>query len=177
MPDFTTANSDGGPVRPGAARARSRRILAGALAFAALLAPGCGNDNVTLPDANRAVIEVIVEPNPVTGVQNEITLSVSATCTLTIREIGGLGGEIVFVNAAVYEPATGRQVALNYYDGTDLMVFQGGKRLEPGGELVIPQSASYTLSDFSKPADLVVSVQLKDDRTNLIYSSLLVKIQ
>ena len=144
-------------------------LLAGAL-----LAPACGNDNMTLPDVTRAVLDVTVDPNPIPGTQDELTLAVSATYTITITEISGLGGEVMFVSSAVYEPSTGRQVALNYYDGADLVVYQGGKRLEPLGTLVLPQSTGYTLSDYTKPANLVVSVQLKDDRTNLIYTSLIV---
>jgi hypothetical protein len=157
-------------------RNSGRPVLA-ALVAGALLAPACGNDNVTLPDVTRAVLDLTVDPNPIPGTQNELTLAVSAAFTVTVTEAAGLGGEIQFVSAAVYEPSTGRQVALNYYDSADLLVYQGSKRLEPLGQLVLPQSTSYTLSDFSKAADLVVSVQLKDDRTNLIYSSLLVKIQ
>ena len=155
----------------------SKRPLLVALLAGALLAPACGNDNITLPDVTRAVLSITVDPNPILGTQNELTLSVSATYTVTVTETAGLGGEFVFVSAGVYEPSTGRLVSLNYYDGTDLVVYQGGKRLEPLGTLVLPQTASYTLSDYSKPADLVVSVQLKDDRSNLVNTSLLVKIQ
>jgi hypothetical protein len=175
MPDFKTMVMDSRLRLEGATL--SPRVLLAALLAGALLVPGCGNDNVTLPDVTRAVLEVSVEPNPIPGTQNEITLGVTATYTITVKETGGLGGEVMFLSAAVYEPSTGRQVALNYYDGTDLLVYQGGKRMEPLGELVVPQTTSYTLSDFTKPADVVVSVQLKDDRTNLIYSSLLVKIE
>ncbi|HSD29814.1 MAG TPA: hypothetical protein VLL75_21100 [Vicinamibacteria bacterium] len=175
MLDFTTTFSNDEPVRLGGATV-SPHVLLPALLAGALLGPGCSNSPTT-PDASRAVIEVSVEPNPVTGTQNELTFAVSATYSITIQEAGGLGGEIVFISAAVYEPSTGRQVALNYYDSADLVVYQGGKRLEPLGQLVVPQTTSYTLSDFTKPADLVVTVQVKDDRTNLIYSSLLVKIQ
>jgi len=123
------------------------------------------------------VLDVTVDPNPIPGTQNELTLAVSATYTITITETAGLGGEMVFVSAAVYEPSTGRLVALNYYDAADLVVYHGGKRLEPLGTLVLPQTTTYTLSDYTKPANLVVSVQLKDDRTNLINTSLLVKIE
>jgi len=154
----------------------TRPVLATLLA-GALLAPACGNDNVTLPDVTRAVLDVTVDPNPIPGTQNELTFAVSATYKVTITETNGLGGEVVFVSAAVYEPSTGRQVALSYYDGADLVVYQGGKRIEPLGQLVIPQNTSYTLSDYTKPANLVVSVQFKDDRTNLINTSLLVKIE
>ena len=155
----------------------SKRPLLVVLLAGALLAPACGNDNITLPDVTRAVLSITVDPNPILGTQNELTLSVSATYTITITEMAGLGGEVQFVSAAVYEPSTGQQVALTYYDGADLVVYQGGKRLEPLGQLVLAQTASYTLSDYTKPANLVVSVQLKDDRTNLIYTSLLVKIE
>jgi len=155
----------------------SKRPLLVVLLAGALLAPACGNDNITLPDVTRAVLSITVDPNPILGTQNELTLSVSATYTITITEMAGLGGEVLFVSAAVFEPSTGQQVALTYYDGADLVVYQGGKRLEPLGQLVLAQTASYTLSDYTKPANLVVSVQLKDDRTNLIYTSLLVKIE
>jgi hypothetical protein len=158
-------------------RNMSTRPLLALLLAGALLAPACGNDSVTLPDVTRAVLDLTVDPNPIPGTQNELTLAVSATYTVTITETAGLGGEFVFVSTAVYEPSTGRQVSLNYFDAADLVVYQGGKRLEPLGQLVLPQTASYTLSDHTKPADLVVTVQLKDDRTNLIYTSLLVKIE
>ncbi len=176
MPDLTTMISTIGPVRLGRA-ALSPRVVAPALLAGALLAPGCGNNNPTNPDVGRAVIEISVEPNPVAGTQNELTLAVTATYTITVKETSGLGGEVVFISSAVYEPSTGKQVALNYYDSTDLVVYQGGKRIEPLGQLVLPQSTSYTLSDYTKAADLVVTVQFKDDRTNLIYSSILAKIQ
>jgi hypothetical protein len=77
----------------------------------------------------------------------------------------------------VYDLATGKQVALNYYDSADLIVYVGSKRVEPLGTLVVSQTANDTLSDFSKAANLVVSVQLTDDRKNLINASLLVKIE
>lgn len=147
-------------------------LLAGAL-----LAPGCGSNNVTIPDISRAIVDVSVDPNPVAGTQNALTGSVSAPYTITITETNGLGGEVVFVSSAVYDPTTGKQVALNYYDSADLIVYVGSKRVEPLGTLVVAQTASYTLSDLSKAANLVVSVQLKDDRKNLINTSLLVKIE
>jgi hypothetical protein len=157
--------------------ARSTRVLVAVLLAGALLAPACGNDNVTLPDVTRAVLEITVDPNPIVATQDEITLAVSATYTITVTEMAGLGGEVVFVSAAVFDPATGRQVALNYYDTNDFLVYQGSKRIEPLGQIELSQSTSYTLSDYSKAADLVVSVQVKDDRTNLIQASLLVKIE
>lgn len=167
MSDFKMTVRNSGPLR----------ALVPALLAGALLAPACGNDNVTLPDVTRAALEITIEPNPVIATQDELTLSVSAAYKITITEANGLGGEVQFVSASVFEPSTGRQVALTYYDSTDLVVYQGSKRIEPLGQLVLSQSTSYVLSDYSKPAELVVTVQLKDDRTNLIYTSLLVKIE
>ncbi len=173
MPDFTSTLSITGPVRLG----RAARLLVPALLAGALLAPGCGSSSPTVPGNSRAAITVTVDPSPITGTQNAATFAVTATYTITLKETAGLGGEVQFISSAVYEPATGRQVALNYYDSTDLVVYQGTKRIEANGTLSVQQSVTYTLADLSKAADLVVSVQLKDDNTNLVFGSLLVKIQ
>ena len=153
-------------------RRRLSLLLAGAL-----LVPGCGNNNVTTPNVTRAVLDISVTPNPAVGTQDALTGSVSAPYTITITETNGLGGDVSFVSAAVYDPASGKQVALTYYDGSDLIVYVGSKHIDPLGTLVVPQTASYTLADLSKAADLSVSVQLVDDRKNLVMTSLLVKIE
>ena len=156
---------------------RRRRAALVAAALLALVLPSCGSDSSTLPDVFAAVIQVTVEPNPVIGTQNLLTGSVSATYKITIDELAGLGGEVQFVSSTVFDPATGAQVALNYYDSDDLTVFVGSKRIEPKGTLVVPQTVSYTLPDFAKATSVTVSVQVKDDRDNISTRSLLVPIQ
>ncbi len=174
MPDFTSTLSNIGPVRLG----RAACLLVPALLAGALVGPGCGSSTPTVPgNISRAAITVTVEPNPVAASQNATTLVVTAPYTITLKETAGLGGEVQFISSAVYDPSTGGQVGLNYYDSTDLVVYQGSKRIEANGTLTLQQSVTYTLADHSKAADLVVSMQLKDDRTNLDFSSLLVKIQ
>jgi hypothetical protein len=153
------------------------RLFVPALLAGALCAPGCGSNNPTIPDISRAAMAISVDPNPIVAAQNPTTLVVTATFTITLTETAGLGGEVQFITAAVYGASTGSQVALNYYDSTDLVVYQGTKRIEPNGTLSLDQSVTYTLADASKAADLVVSAQFKDDRTNLVFASLLVKIQ
>jgi hypothetical protein len=144
----------------------------------ALAAPGCSsNDPGTLPDVVRAGLALSVDPNPIPGVQNSITGSVSTNYRVTITETQGLGGEVVFVSSSVFDPETGLQVALNYFDSADLVVFVGSKRIEPLGTLVVPQNTSYVLPDLRKAALLTVAVQMKDDRENLVNSSILVKIE
>jgi hypothetical protein len=135
MPDFTTTVSNDWPIhlkKP----TLSPHILLPTLLAKTLLKPGCSN-NPTTPDASQTIVEISVEPNPVTNAQNEITFAVSATYSITIQEVGGFGGEIQFISAVVYEFLIGRQVALNYYDGVDFVVYQGGKRLEFFGQLVV----------------------------------------
>jgi len=153
------------------------RPLALGLALA-LLAPGCGEDNITQPDgAARAILVVTVEPNPVPGSQSPLTGAVSVAYGIVITEVNGLGGELVFVSSQIYDPETGQQVALNYFDAADLVVFVGSKRIDPLGTLNVPQTASYVLPDFRKPAQLAVNVQMKDDRGSLLNQSVLVKIE
>jgi hypothetical protein len=173
MPDFTSRIRDCGPVRLG----RPARLVVPALLAGALVAPGCGSNTPTIPNITRAAIEITVDPNPITATQNTATFAATATYTINLKETSGLGGEVEFISSAVYEPSTGKQVALNYYDSSDLVVYQGSKRIEANGTLALPQSLSYTLSDYTKAADLVITVQFKDDRTNLVFASLLVKIQ
>lgn len=145
--------------------------------IAALLVPACGDDTPTAGDAQRAAIVITVDPNPVRPSQNTLTGAVSIGYRITITETQGLGGEILFVAAQVYDPETGLLAALTYYDGADLIVFVGDKRIDPGGTLEVPQTGSYILPDFRTNALLAINVQMKDDRENLIIQSILVKIE
>ena len=143
----------------------------------ALFAPACGNDTPTATDVARAVLEVTIDPTPVPPSQNALTGVVSIGYRVTITELAGLGGEVQFVSAQVYDPETGLLKSLTYFDGADLIVFVGKKRIEPAGTLVVPQTTSYLLPDFRINALLAVNVQMKDDHENLINQSVLVKVQ
>ena len=149
--------------------------LVAALLFALLL-PGCSDDSSDVGGAPRATIFVSVVPNPVIGVQNLLTGSVSAAYIVNIRELAGLGGTVQFVNSTVFDPENGVQVATNYFDSADLKVFVGTDRVEAGGELDVSQSVNYTLPDFRVVADMSVAVQLIDDRGSLINYTALVRI-
>jgi len=110
-------------------------------------------------------------------VQNSLTGTVSIGYRITVTEVNGLGGELQFVASKVYDPETGLLASLTYFDGADLIVFVGKKRLEPGGTLVIPQTASYFLPDFRTKALLSIDAQLKDDHDNVINQSVLVRVE
>jgi hypothetical protein len=159
MPDFKTG-----------------RPLAALVVASALLLPACGGSNPTLPDVASATILIGVTPNPVPPSQSPITGTVSIAFNITLAEISGLGGEVVFVNSTVYDPVSGAQAAATYFDGADLVVFVGTKRIEAGGTLEVPQTLSYVLADYATDASLSVAVQVKDDRGNVINQSVLVPI-
>jgi hypothetical protein len=143
----------------------------------ALLVPACGEDTPTIGDASRAVLQLTVDPSPVPPSQNVLTGVVSIGYRITITELAGLGGELQFVSAQVYDPETGLLASLTYFDGADLVVFVGDKRVEAGGTLVVPQTTSYQLPDFRTNALLAINVQMRDDHENLINQSLLVKVE
>jgi hypothetical protein len=101
---------------------------------------------------------------------------VSAAYVVTIREAAGLGGQINFVNSTVFDPSTGLQVTVNYFDSADLKVFVGTDRVDANGELKVAQTTSYVLPDFKVAANLTVNVQVADDQGTLINQSTLLPI-
>jgi len=147
-----------------------------ALAMVAGLA-GC-DSGPTLPSGVvRAVLSVAVDPNPVPG-RPSTTLGFSTiSYKVVIKEMAGLGGEFVFLNATVFDETSGRSVGVNNFDGADLIVFVGSKRLEAGQSTEISQQIDYGLPQDSTGARLVVSVQFRDDRGNVLNQSLLVKVE
>jgi hypothetical protein len=145
--------------------------------LAALLLPACGDDTPTTPGAVRAAIGITVDPTPVPPAQNTLTGTVSIGYRITITELNGLGGELQFVSSQVYDPETGLLASLTYFDGADLIVFVGKKKIDPGGTLVVPQTQSYILPDFRTKALLAINVQLKDDHDNVINQSVLVRVE
>ena len=69
-----------------------------------------------------------------------------------ITESNGGTGKVLFVSSQIFDPETGVQVALNYFDSADLKVFVGSDTIEPNGTLIVPQTASYILPDFRRAA-------------------------
>lgn len=142
-----------------------------------LVLPSCGEDNASgLPPVQRANIRIDVEPNPVIGVQNTVTGTVSAALIVKIREVNGLGVTVTFVNATVFEPESGREVGGNFFDSTDLIVFVGTDRIEPMGELDVDMTVAYGLPEFRVEAFMSVAVQVLDDRGSIINRTILVDI-
>jgi hypothetical protein len=145
-----------------------------ALALTAALAlPGCSSDDVTLPpNVNVSILAVSIDPNPVT-----VTVGGDGSLNLGYRvimqEVSGLGGEVLFINASVFDEPSGQLVRANNFDSRDLLVFFGSKRIEGGGTMEVPQQIAFGLPLESTGARLVVTVQFRDDRGNVLHSGLL----
>jgi hypothetical protein len=153
--------------------------VAAALVASLLALPGCetGTGLPTITGVANSQIGVSVDPSPIIATQNTATKAVTAKFAIKIQELNGLGCEVTFVSAAVYDPTTGDQLSLVYFDGNDLVVFVGTKRVEAKATLSVPVTLSYVLADGSKEATVAVAVQVKDDRGNLLNRSVLAKIQ
>jgi hypothetical protein len=153
-------------------------VAAALLAGLALLGlPACETGTPAQPAISSSQIAVSVDPSPVVGSQNSATAAVTAKFDVKIQELNGLGCEVVFVNVAAFDKESGAQISLVYYDGTDLVVIVGSKRIEAQGTLVVPETVSYTLSDGRKEAIVTVAVQVRDDRGNLLNRSVMAQIQ
>lgn len=158
-----------------------RRRTRGLFALAALPAlfgfVACGGSNSpSLPDVASGRVLLTVTPNPVVGSQSPLTGTVSLSFVINVQEVNGLGGTLQAVSSAVFDPADGRQYAVNYFDSNDLKVFVGTDRIDPLGSLDITQSVNYVLPNLAVEANLVVTVQFLDDRGSLQNQSLLVQV-
>jgi hypothetical protein len=156
--------------------ARRRHLALTGAVLLALLLPACNDNTTNLPAIPRSIFVLEVEPNPIVGVQNTLTGSVSAVYVVRIRETAGLGATLNFVSSTVFDPATGLQVATRYLDSANLKVFQGSDRVEANEQLDVEQTTSYILTDFAVEAHLSVAIQALDDQGNLINQSILVPV-
>jgi len=155
----------------------SQRAAARLALAAALVLPACGSGDPTLPEGiSRSVIVFVVDPNPVLAAPSASFGFANIRYRVVVQEQGGLGGEFVFVNATVFDVPSGRSVAVNNFDGDDLIVFTGSKRLEGGQTVEIAQQIDFGLLQDSTGAELTVAVQFRDDRGNVLNQALLVPI-
>ncbi len=154
-------------------------VVGAGLAALALALPACetGTGVPSIPAITNAAVSLTVDPSPITATQNTATKAVTAKFKLTLQEVNGLGGDVQFVSVSVFDPTAGAQLAIVYFDGPDLVVYIGTKRLEALGTLVIPETLNYVLADGTIAANVVINVQIKDDRSNLINRSILAKVQ
>jgi hypothetical protein len=148
-------------------------------AAAVVLAVGC-NNTPSPTDVAKAQITVSVVPTPVTAiVSSRLGFSFAAPFKVVINEVAGQGGEVQEVTATLYDRESMREVGLLSYDTADLVVFVGSKRVEANGSLTVPMQIDYVIpSDVTaREALLSVVVRFKDDRTNNMRTSALVRVE
>lgn len=152
------------------------RILGGALvALVVVGAPGCDDEPAATPGVAIAAVVLTVAPTPIPTVQSSAAGPTWAVrYVATLKESNGLGGEVELITGSLYDDTTGLLIARNQFDGADLVVFVGSKRVPPNGTLDIPQELTYA-APAKRAATVVVTVRFRDDRGNSLEPSLLVK--
>ncbi len=145
------------------------------VAALALGLPGCSDDPVVPAGVAIASITLTADPNPITTLQSSPAGPTWAVRYFAkLKETNGLGGEVELITGSMFDDTTGLLIARNQFDGADLVVFVGSKRVEPNGTLDIPQELTY-VAPAKRATTVVVTVRFRDDRGNLIEPSLLVK--
>jgi hypothetical protein len=139
---------------------------------------GC-NDTSTITTGAPANLVITVTPDPIisTNSLNPTIADYDAQWTVTITETAGVGGNLMFVTANLYDPNTGAQGGHTSLDASDLLVLAGESHLPPKGTLKVQQSLSYRLPSRGKSALLSVEVEMKDDSGNLLDPAVLVQVQ
>ena len=99
-----------------------------------LLLPACGSNTPSAGDAVRAAIQVTVDPTPVPPSQNALTgaVSVGYRCDHPGAERPGRR-DPVRERAGLRPRDRAARTSLTYFDGADLIVFVGSKKIDPAG--------------------------------------------
>jgi hypothetical protein len=149
------------------------------LALALLLAvTGCGFEGelpaTTKPPSppvspNQAAIALSLSPNPIYAVAAEDgDAPWSAEWTLGIRETAGIGGSIDFVRATLAD-SEGASIGETELDGDQVSQQLGGSsHIKGGSNQTIVMGLNFEFPADVSSADLSVSLQLSDDRGNIV---------
>ncbi len=135
---------------------------------------GCENTTTAPGPAARAVLSMTVTPDPLLA--DVVLGGFSVRYVIKITEIAGVGGTFEFVNSTVFDDVTGRQLAVNNFDNSDMLVFVGTDRLEPNTSIDVPQTIAYITPGGGRTAVLTVAVRFNDDKDSIINESILVRI-
>jgi hypothetical protein len=139
-----------------------------------IAATGCGASSTSpSPAPAQASFTVSVLPSPITAVRcspacsgtSGATFPFSATMTLAVQELAGVGGNI---NSITVTPSTGGGALPPLTYGSDVVIQRAGtNHLGARGTLSFPMTLVYSTGSGGA-ANLVVNivVQFTDDRNN-----------
>jgi hypothetical protein len=124
----------------------------------------------------RAVLTIALSPNPiVSGDSGDLRAPRLASWQVVLRETGGVGATVNFVNSTLRDAVTGvlaEPHGVWSLGSSDVLGAAGSNRLAAGGSLIVPQIVSFSLPDGdTAPGRLEVTVQVTDDNGNVVGAS------
>jgi hypothetical protein len=136
-------------------------------------ASGVGMPSVSAP---RAALAITVNPSPVVSTDSgDPHAPRQAHWQVVLRETGGVGATVNFVNATLRDAATGVLAdphGVLSQSVSDVLVAAGSNHLSANGSLAVPQVVTFSLSSGAAARGrLEVSVQLTDDAGNVVGAS------
>jgi hypothetical protein len=136
-------------------------------------AAGVGMASASSP---RAVVAITVDPSPVVSTDSgDPRAPRQAHWQVVLRETGGVGATVNFVNATLRDAATGVLAdphGVLSQSASDVLVAAGSNHLAAGGSLAVPLAVTFSLSSGAEARGrLEVSVQLTDDAGNVVGAS------
>lgn len=125
---------------------------------------------------SHAAVTIAVSPNPiVSGDSGDPHASRLAGWQVIVRESGGVGATVNFVNATLRDAVTGvlaEPHGVLSQASSDVLATAGSNHVAAGGSLVVPQIVSFSLpGGDTAPGRLEVTVQLTDDNGNVVGAS------
>jgi hypothetical protein len=144
-----------------------------------LLAAACNNNTSPTTTTGSAALTLTVSPNPIIAKNtiNPALFDYDIQWTVTITETAGIGGDLHFVSATLYDPSSGLAVGRTSLDSSDLLVLAGANHLNPKGTLTVNQNLSYRLPSRGRATLLSIAVEMLDSNQNLLDPSVLVQVQ
>ncbi len=124
----------------------------------------------------RAVVTIALSPSPiVSGDSGDPRAPRLASWQVVLRETGGVGATVNFVNATLRDAVTGvlaEPHGVWSQGSSDVLAAAGSNRLAAGGSLVVPQIVSFSFpGGDTAPGRLAVTVQVTDDDGNVMGAS------
>lgn len=124
----------------------------------------------------RAAVTVSVSPSPIASSDSgDPRAPRLAGWQVVVRETGGVGATVNFVNATLRDAVTGALAephGVLSQGSSDVLAAAGSNHVAAGGSLAVPQIVTFSLSGGdSAPGRLEVTVQLTDDNGNVVGAS------
>jgi hypothetical protein len=128
------------------------------------------------PSSPRSAVTIAVSPSPVLSTDSgEARAPRRASWQVVLRETGGVGATVNFVNATLRDAGTGVLAdphGVLSQSSSDVLAAAGSNHLPAGGSLAVPQIVTFALSGgVAAPGRLEISVQLTDDAGNVVSAS------